>query len=118
MIWEQIEGFDGYMVSDSGQVMSIRRKARGSRHRIVEKKILKNHKNAHGVVYVKLTDENGKQVSRTVWRLMAHAFLEKGELYYHTGCISNLTDGFIHEDNIKYSIRSGHDISKYKKFKL
>lgn len=118
MKWKKIEGFEWYMISDCGDVMSVRRKARGSKYRMIEKKILKRHKNAQGVVYVKLTDENGKQVSRTVWRLMAHAFLEKGKTYYFTGCISNLVDGFKDDETIKYSIRSGHDISKYKKIKL
>lgn len=64
MIWRHVEGFEGYyLVSDVGQVWSIRRQ-----------KVLKPKIDRYGYEVVTLS-VNGKSHHRTVHRLVAQAFV-------------------------------------------
>jgi hypothetical protein len=63
-VWEPVKGFEGYMVSSLGRVMSVR----------YGQKIMKTGVNDKGYSYICLTKNKQKQ-TKTVHRLMAEAFL-------------------------------------------
>jgi hypothetical protein len=73
--WRNVVGFDGYMVSDDGQVMSIARYIKSDRHRsgrqLIRQRILKSFGDGHGYQTVQLTG----QKKRKVHQLVADAFL-------------------------------------------
>jgi hypothetical protein len=64
--WKNIEGYEGYQVSNEGRVKSLK---------YGKEKILKGVKNSSGYLYVGLY-QDGKQVFKRVHRLVAEAFLE------------------------------------------
>ena len=72
--WRIIEGFDNYMVSNYGQVKSI--KDRG----VVRDKILSCAHRPDGYISVVLY-KNGKKHIKTVHRLVAQAFIENTNNY-------------------------------------
>lgn len=81
-IWIDIEGYDGmYQVSNMGRVKSVarlttrRHKTAGIRCYRIPEKIMKQRVNTAGYLCVNLHDENGKQVTMMVHRLVASAFI-------------------------------------------
>lgn len=69
--WEKIEGFDGYWISDDGDVWSERRDKGNSPG------ILVGFTTDRGYRAVVIRDETGKPCRRSIHRLVALAFLPK-----------------------------------------
>lgn len=67
-IWKDIEGFDGYQISNEGKIKSL------NYNKTKKEKILKSGK-ASGYLRVQLWN-GGKPVMKLVHRLVAEAFLE------------------------------------------
>lgn len=67
--WRDIEGFDGYQISNYGRVKSL------NYNKTKQEKILKPQKSTKGYLTVGL-NKNGKQVRKQIHRLVAEAFLE------------------------------------------
>ena len=75
--WEEIEGFEEYLVSDQGRVKSTARKdSRGNQlpERILKPFISKNKRALNGVLTVSLM-RDGKKHNRSVGKLVASAFI-------------------------------------------
>lgn len=71
--WKPIDGFDGYEVSDSGNVRSyVGWKRRG----LAEPKVLKGALRKSGYMFVILCASNGKHIAKDIHRLVAEAFIE------------------------------------------
>ena len=68
-IWKDIEGFEGYQISNYGRVKSL------GNDKTRKEKILKGSKNGGGYLYVHLW-KDGKRTMKKVHRLVAEAFIE------------------------------------------
>lgn len=65
-LWKDIEGFEGYQVSNQGNVRSLKKGK--------EPKILKPYKNSTGYLYINLY-KNNKMYAKRVHKLVAEAFI-------------------------------------------
>lgn len=98
-IWADVNGYEGlYMVSNFGNVMSLRRTVRQGKYgksREVEERILKPHDNGNGYLLVFLT-QGCKKKNFYIHRLVAEHF------------VPNTTDGEYvnHKDFNKYNNRA------------
>lgn len=79
-VWKDVAGYEGlYQVSNLGRVKNLKRKvpyAKGMR--TIPERILQNHTNKYGYVYVRLyKDAKGKNIK--LHRIVAQAFIENPE---------------------------------------
>lgn len=66
MNWKDIKGFNGYQVSDDGQVRSFKRSKEG--------KLLTPHPNRKGYLVVGLIENDGNQQTKPIHRLVLMTF--------------------------------------------
>ena len=105
-LWKDIEGFEGYQVSNQGNIRSLKGK---------EPKILKPYDNGYGYLYINLY-KNNKMYAKRVHKLVAEAFIPnteegKTEVNHING---NKTDNRLinlefvsRSENIKHSYETG-----------
>lgn len=104
-LWKDIEGFEGYQISNQGNVRSLKGK---------EPKILKPIKNPTGYLYITLMKNNKKYVKR-VHKLVAEAFIPNIEGKTQVNHINgNKTDNRYFNlewtspsENVKHSYETG-----------
>lgn len=79
--WAKIKGFEKYEVSNIGRVKSVSRiiKLKNNTTRFVETQILNIKPNRQGYIRAYLTDENKKEKSFFVHRLVAEYFIPNPE---------------------------------------
>ena len=111
-LWKDIEGFEGYQVSNQGNVRSLKKGK--------EPKILKPYDNGYGYLKVDLY-KNNKQYKKRVHKLVAEAFIPnttegKTEVNHING---NKTDNRLinlefvsRSENIKHAVNTGLRFSK------
>jgi len=80
--WKVIKGCSNYRIGSNGVVKRLKHKARGCKHKILDEIIMQNYINRNGVVYVSISDDNGKRKVFSVQKLIVDNFLEKGHTYY------------------------------------
>jgi hypothetical protein len=68
-VWKFIDGYDDYMISTEGRVMSLKRG---------KERILKGRNNGHGYLFVSLS-KKGKLKNYKIHRLVALAFIDNLE---------------------------------------
>ena len=105
-IWKDIDEFDGYMVSNMGNVKSFRQSKDG--------KLLKQTDDGAGYMTLNITNISGPKVFK-VHRLVAQAFLDKSEidkkLVNHKNGIKNDNrlsnlEWMNHQENTKHAIEN------------
>lgn len=104
--WRDIEGFEGYQVSDHGRVMSLERPRirMGKRHGTIGERVLKGTVNSVGYIVVNLRI-NGRTQMKTVHSLVAEAFIpnpEKKSTVNHIDGVKTHN----HVDNLEWSTYS------------
>ena len=107
--WKNIEGFNGYQVSNEGKVKSL------NYNHTKKERILKSEKDKDGYLQVVLY-KNGKPVMKKVHRLVAQAFLENPQnlpqVNHKDECkTNNSVDNLEFCDN-KYNINYGSRTQK------
>jgi group I intron endonuclease len=105
-----IIGCSHYSIGSNGQVKRLRHKAHGKRYKILPEKIIDQHINRQSVVYVNVTDDNGKIKVFSVQKLVLSTYGKPGVTYYKASDdpFNNRFDVFIEKDM--------YDRMKYKPF--
>ena len=114
-IWKDIKDYPNYMVSNLGRVKSL------SNNKARKEKILKQHKNSNGYLFVALS-KNGKIKCYRVHRLVAEAFLPNPDNkpcidHINTNKIDNRVENLrwcSHKENINNPITKDKHLKKLK----
>jgi len=119
-IWKDVVGYEGYyQISNLGRVKSLKKRVPFETYgvrklRTLPEKILKQHKNECGYMYVPLAKDTKKKKHK-IHRLVAEAFLPNPEMkkcVNHkdgnkvNNCVSNL-EWVTHSENMKHAAENG-----------
>lgn len=115
---KEIQGYPGYLVTDTGEIISTERrwkKRTGKLYVVSRRHTIQQGKFWTGYKKVSITNENGKRDTLSVHRLVAKAFIpnpeNKPQVNHIDGnkennVVSNL-EWVTHKDNIQHAVKHG-----------
>jgi hypothetical protein len=118
--WKEIEGFEKYMVSDHGNIMSLNYNKTGLR------RLLKGSHQLNGYCRVDLRNEDKKRHSLLVHRVVAQAFIQnpegKPEVNHKDGIKTNNSVDNLEfvtaKENQQHSCRAGLHKRRFNEFQV
>lgn len=127
-IWKDIQGFQGYQVSNCGRIKSLSRlvKGKGGGMRIVPELIRKLQTTIWGYYKIILKDDNGDMIDLAAQRIVAKAFLPviagKPHVNHKDGnkknnCVENL-EWCDRSENQKHAYQMGLQVNPNRKIVL
>lgn len=95
-----IKGCSNYLIGSNGDVKRLKHKANGKRYKILPEKIIDQHINRQKVVYINVTDDNGKIKVFSVQKLVLSTYGIPGTTYHKTvsDLFNNRFDVFVTDD--------------------
>ena len=80
--WQPIPGCKNYAISSHGKVKRLKHKAHSVKHCILPEKMVELCINSNGTVYVKVLNDDRKQVTISIQKLVLKTFGQSGVTYY------------------------------------